>query len=286
MSSLVKWRSSLRWLVLCLIILILAWPNLLRLTGDLSYLSARPLARAGYASSALWLLTQAQRVQPQQPYAYTLASRLFDTTGRLDASAAQLEIAVAADAVHPLVLNDLAVRRFEQGDTDGALELQEQAAVAAPNVAAVHYNLGVLYWRSGNMLAAARSFREAARIAPDWASPFLSLALIYLESKDYGEAEESAQRALTLQPDHPYAYEALIQSLLAQHKSASALEAIASAETHGVDADRLRLFQALALRDTGDSVASRIILERVFRWTDDPSLRRRVAVELRSLIEQ
>ena len=144
-----KQQLSLRWLALCLLIVVLAWPNLVRLTGDLSYLSARWLAQSGNDRGALWLLTQARRLQPDQPNAFALASAIHYRAGELEASVAQLQAGIENGAAypHPQLLNDLAVRRYEEGDLDGALNLQEQAAANAPNVAVAQFNLGTLYWR-------------------------------------------------------------------------------------------------------------------------------------------
>ena len=237
MGLLAKKWSSLRWLALCPLILILAWPNLIQITGDLSYLSARKLAQTGNIRCALWLLAQTQQLQPKQPYAYVLASDILYRTGNLVTSIDQLQVGIEEGAVHPILLNDLAVRRYEQGDPGAALKLQEQAAASAPNVAITQHNLGVFLWQARDALAAIRAFREATRIDPKWASPYLSLALIHLEFSDYSEAEENARKAISLQPDHADAYEVLIQSLLAQQKSASALDAIATAETRGAYSD-------------------------------------------------
>jgi tetratricopeptide (TPR) repeat protein len=113
--------------------------------------------------------------------------------------------------------------------------------------------------------------------------PYFYLALIHMDLEEYPVADEYAQKMIALQPDQSIGYELRIQALLAQKEGATALAAIPEAEVHIANQERVRLYQALAMNASGERETAQIVLEKLFRWTNDPSLRRRVAIELRAL---
>lgn len=275
-------QSLFWWLAVALFILVVTSRNLLQLTGDLAYLTARQILAEDHPREALWLLTQVQILQADQPYPYAMASRILHDLRDVSASQQQLDRARSAGIVDSVISNNLAIIKYEQHEIVTALELQQQASVAAFNVAVPHYNLGVMYWQNSNFIEAARTFREAIRIDPNWAVPYLYLAQMRMESDDFVGAEQFAHKALTLQPGFSAAHELVIQALVAQQKGMAALAAIHSAEAYIIDQDRVDLYRALAMRSTGEQESSTLMLEKLFRWTDDISLRRRAAVELRA----
>jgi tetratricopeptide (TPR) repeat protein len=278
-----KGGLSFWWLGVVLCILFLTWPNLARLTSDLCTLTARQLFATGHHSGALWLLTQAERIQADQPYAYAMASHILYDLGDISASQQQLETGLKTGEGDSALLNNLAVIKYEQYEMNAAIELAQQASAAALNVAIPHYNLGVISWQRGDSVAAGRAFREAARIDPNWMMPYFYLALIHMDLEEYPVADEYAQKMIALQPDQSIGYELRIQALLAQKEGATALAAIPEAEVHIANQERVRLYQALAMNASGERETAQIVLEKLFRWTNDPSLRRRVAIELRAL---
>lgn len=283
LRSQTKGGLSFWWLGVALCVLFLTWPNLAQLTSDLCTLTARQLFATGRHSSALWLLTQAQRIQADQPYAYAMASHILYDLSDISASQQQLETGMKTGQGDSALLNNLAVIKYDQHEMNAAIELAQQASVAALNVAIPHYNLGVISWRRGDFVAAGRAFREVARIDPEWTMPYVYLARIHMELEEYAVADEYAQKIIALQPDQSVGYELSIQALLAQKEGATALAAIPKAEVHIANQERVRLYQALAMNATGERETAQIVLEKLFRWTDDPSLRRRVAIELRAL---
>ena len=75
----------------------------------------------------------------------------------------------------------------------------------APQVAQVHYNLGLALKGQGLHEAAAQSFRAATQLRPDWAEAFVNLALALQQQRRFAEAEQCSREALRLKPDLPQA---------------------------------------------------------------------------------
>src|SRR5438046_1392723 len=62
----------------------------------------------------------------------------------------------------------LGVALAELGDVEHALSALNQAAKMNPNDAAIAYNLGLLYRKSGQVAAAATCFEHALSMRPDY----------------------------------------------------------------------------------------------------------------------
>lgn len=101
----------------------------------------------------------------------------------------------------------------DRGAGRGELQL---LAGEYPGDAAVHYNLALSYWASGEASSAWREAAKSAQLAKVYTAPRLLLAEIALRTHDSGAAMEAAQEILLLDPDNAAARlaraEALMQS--------------------------------------------------------------------------
>ena len=69
--------------------------------------------------------------------------------------------------------------------------------------AVAHTELGVLYFRSGDLIIALEELTMAAAIDPDYATAFSTRGLILYHVKEFESAEKDFQRALTLEATNP-----------------------------------------------------------------------------------
>jgi len=86
-------------------------------------------------------------------------------------------------------------RLFDRGDDAAALVQLGTLCAAKPEFADVHYMVGVLHERSGDLGAAAESLRAALRINPHYTEARLALASVYEQSGDFDQTVELARTA-------------------------------------------------------------------------------------------
>ena len=94
-----------------------------------------------------------------------------------------------------------AARDAAAGRVDDALANYRGALKRSPALAEVHYNVGVLLARKGELAGAERSLDEALRLKPSWAQAYLALGHLYLRQARYADAERSFGRAATHAPE-------------------------------------------------------------------------------------
>jgi tetratricopeptide (TPR) repeat protein len=86
-------------------------------------------------------------------------------------------------------------RAFERGDDAAALRCLEQLVESGLRFADVHYMLGIVHERQGELEAAAVSLREAIRINPAYVEALLALASLCERQGDYAQSQSHAERA-------------------------------------------------------------------------------------------
>ena len=94
-----------------------------------------------------------------------------------------------------------AAQNAAAGRLDDALAKYRGALKRSPALAEVHYNVGVLLARKGEITSAERSLDEAARLKPSWTQAHLALGHLFFRQARYAEAERAFGRAATLSPD-------------------------------------------------------------------------------------
>ncbi len=93
-----------------------------------------------------------------------------------------------------------ALSSHQQGDIEQALHLYSQLATYFPEVAGIHYNLGLAYFELEQFSDAVTSYSTAADINPEDPDIFYNLGLACKKAAMYSEAERAYLKALALQP--------------------------------------------------------------------------------------
>ena len=94
-----------------------------------------------------------------------------------------------------------AAQNAAAGRVDDALAKYRGALKRSPALAEVHYNVGVLLARKGELAGAEKSLDEALRLKPSWAQAYLALGHLYFRQARYADAERSFGRAATHSPE-------------------------------------------------------------------------------------
>ena len=95
-------------------------------------------------------------------------------------------------------------QRFEAGDDQGALETFSLLLESCPRVADVHYMVGLVHEREGDLEAATSSLERALEINPDLPEAHKALSVVQSAYDwDWAAAKASLDRALALRPGDP-----------------------------------------------------------------------------------
>lgn len=107
---------------------------------------------------------------------------------------------------HPAALQLLGILASEAGRHDEAVLCFLQARSGAPQVAAIHANLGLAYMALAQFPEAAASFEEALRLQPALADAHFNLGNTRFAQRRLDEAVHCYRQALALRPDHGAAH--------------------------------------------------------------------------------
>jgi len=75
-------------------------------------------------------------------------------------------------------------------DVEERIELYKHAIRIDPNLAVVHYNLGIAYYASGMLRETVAANKQAIRLDPDFALAHANLGVAYVAIKDRDSAYE------------------------------------------------------------------------------------------------
>jgi len=89
-------------------------------------------------------------------------------------------------------------RAFERGDDEVAREQLERLVAHGARYADVHYMLGMLCERSGDLPGALERLREAVRLNPSYVEALLALASLHERRGEYARSQGYAERASQL----------------------------------------------------------------------------------------
>jgi protein O-mannosyl-transferase len=138
-------------------------------------------------------------------------------------------VAVAACLLAILCAVRIVVRDREWRDN---LTLYTATLAVSPDAYYIHNNLGTVYWRQGNVAAAANEWRTALRLAPDSELALHNLGLVAHAEKHYEAARILFLRAIAIQPNYMDAH-------LDLGKTDEAMGRLQEAETEMLTAERL-----------------------------------------------
>lgn len=112
------------------------------------------------------------------------------------------EVRVSADAraEYESAVRMLEMQQYEQGIAS-LLKLSE----SAPNVTAVHIDLGMAYARTGDLHKAEASLKQALQLNPRHPIAYNELGMVYRREGKFSEARASYEKALELFPTFHFA---------------------------------------------------------------------------------
>jgi len=93
-----------------------------------------------------------------------------------------------------------ALQLHQQGRPDEAISLYSTIAIHVPDIAEVHYNLGLAFFETEQFGLAAGAYRKAAELHPDDSDTLYNLGLACKMDMQYAEAETAYLKALALEP--------------------------------------------------------------------------------------
>jgi tetratricopeptide (TPR) repeat protein len=111
----------------------------------------------------------------------------------------------------------------EKGDVREAIRLYEQALALTPEDENLHYNIGLVYARSGNLTNAEHHYRESLRLVPDYPEVHNNLGNLLLHADRLDEAEKHLTEAVQLMPELVSAQNNLGILRYKQHRTNDAL---------------------------------------------------------------
>ena len=94
----------------------------------------------------------------------------------------------------------------DSGRYEEAVNHFREAISLFPGDPVTYNNLGVTYFRMGQMDSAAHAYQKAIHLSPSYAQAHANLANVFLKKEDYHPALQSIERAITHDPDLAYAY--------------------------------------------------------------------------------
>ena len=94
---------------------------------------------------------------------------------------------------------------FDRGDTDRALELNQQALAISPDMAEAHVNIGLIHQHRNEVDQAIECYSKAVQIDPKLITAWINLTSAYTMLEEDEKAVDAARQAVTLEPDSPMA---------------------------------------------------------------------------------
>lgn len=154
----------------------------------------------------------------------------------LEAAAAHFRASQELEPTRPESLLGLAEVALRRGDLTQVEKLLQEARLLAPEDAGVHGALGRYALSRGRLAEAERALTHAAALAPDALAPRLELGGLYSNGlKRPADAQAAFEAATRIAPEHAGAHHGLGMALLAQGKSASALDSFRTAARLATD---------------------------------------------------
>jgi tetratricopeptide (TPR) repeat protein len=199
------------------------------------------LVKAGRASEAIARArTRAAEMPADAERWFTLGLAQSDVDA--DGAIESFRRALAIDDRHALARYNLGLVLLHAdrlGPALGALH-EARAIQATPEI---HYAIGTVYWRQGELDPAITAFGEAVQANPDYADAHLALGTIFNARGDRKRAIAALKRAIALRPDLPAPRIVLAQALTLAGD-------VGAARRESAEADRLRARQQQSLEAT------------------------------------
>lgn len=100
----------------------------------------------------------------------------------------------------------LALHAIEQNNDEHAINILTDMAEAYPDLSGSHTNLGLIYFRIGDLEKAEAAFQEATKVNPGNAVAYNHLGILYRMAGRFSEAEGTYLNAIQNKPDYANAH--------------------------------------------------------------------------------
>lgn len=101
---------------------------------------------------------------------------------------------------------NLGVMFYRRGEIEKAIEAYRKSIRLNPNYEEAYNNLGIIYQEMGNIEGALECYQKAIEINPQYEKGWTNLGLLYILKGDLKKAEESFQKILIMNPSHLESY--------------------------------------------------------------------------------
>jgi predicted O-linked N-acetylglucosamine transferase (SPINDLY family) len=172
-------------------------------SAEAIFLKALGLHRAGRFEEARRLYERTLELSPCAVQAVHLLGIIAAQTHRHDDAVGFLYEAAALAPQIAAIHNDLGNAHAALARYESAIESYDRAIALATSWADPHYNRANALFEQHLYPAAAAGYRRAIALAPAHAAAFANLGNALRELGDYHEAAASYERALALKPDNP-----------------------------------------------------------------------------------
>lgn len=174
--------------------------------SELSYLLAKCYIWSGESKQAMNLFQRMLQRDPNSPAVHMLMGEALDAQQRTDAAIAEFLLAVKENPTQPDVHFGLGYLYWKQKRFDEAeKEFQEEEANNSRNSLVPVY-LGDLAMRRGDHGRALQILQQAIVAAPNSRLALLDLGILESGSKEYRSAEDHLRRAIALDPQQSDAH--------------------------------------------------------------------------------
>jgi tetratricopeptide (TPR) repeat protein len=169
--------------------------------GEALWARYRETKDPAWTARAHAAITEALRLDPDQPRTRFALALLYQGTGRADGAIDELRRVIqqqpSNDDAHRLLGDILA----DHGEWDEAIAELRRAVAARPDFWGNHASLGYAYMKTGRHREATEAYATITRLQPDNSRGFQMLGTAYQNLGDNRRALENYQRAIELAPD-------------------------------------------------------------------------------------
>jgi Flp pilus assembly protein TadD len=167
--------------------------------AHLNYASV--LSQAHKFPEALQQIKTAEQLAPQSAEPHIAHGEVSNTAGMPNAAIQEYRRALALDPRNSRALSLLAYKYVVLGWNEEARQILNEALKAAPNEAKLHVNLGLVYFQTGDYIAAEHELLTARRLSPTDTSILAPLADVYRRAKQFPEALRTLDEAIAAMPN-------------------------------------------------------------------------------------
>ena len=160
---------------------------------------------AALMTSAVKEVSEALRIDPDQPEVHLSLANVYRSTGRKGAAVDELKRALAEQPNNDDAHRQLGDLLASEGGAEEALNELQHAVNLRPLYWRNHQSLGIFYLRTGKLNDAIVTFTRLTELKPDDVSPYQQLGAAYQMKGDTARARQNYERSISIHPN-PGAY--------------------------------------------------------------------------------